>query len=112
MSVIGGGLGTACGVLSASTAMTFNLAGEREFVTVDMDASKVSFIQFSYNTGSSSSSSVCTSMSSNNQVPIGDYSTDGGASWTTLGDMRLHFTTLRCERMRLQCCVLQILLYL
>ena len=68
--------------------MTFNLAGEREIVTADMNASNVRLIQFTYITGSSSSSSVCAAMRYNSQVPIVDYSTDGGITWTVLQDLR------------------------
>ena len=68
--------------------MTFNLAGERELVTPDMNATNVRFVQFSYTTGSLSSSAVCAAMQSNSQVAIGDYSTNGGVSWTALKDLR------------------------
>ena len=79
----GGDLSNDCGVLSAGTAMTFNLAGEREIVTSEMDATNVHFIQFSYMTGSSFGTG-CTPLQSSSQVPVVDYSTDGGVSWTTL----------------------------
>jgi reelin len=88
----GGQLSIDCGVLSASTAMTFNLAGERELVTPDMNATTVRLIQFSYTTGSSSSSTTCTAMRSNNQVVIADYSINGGVSWTALKDLRYYST--------------------
>ena len=84
---MGGDLSIDCGVLSDGTAMTFNLAGEREIVTSDMDATNVNFIQFLFMTSSSSFGTVCTAMQSSSQMPVVDYSTDGGVSWTTLQNL-------------------------
>ena len=84
MTVVGGDIGSGCGLLSASTAMTFNMRGERQLVTVDMNARSVTIIQFTYDTASSTSLSTCAALRNNVDVPVVDYSTNGGVTWTTL----------------------------
>jgi reelin len=91
LSVTGGSISDDCGVLSAGTALTFNLAGEREIVTSEMDATNVHYIQFVYMTGSLSGAGTgCTAVRSSSQVPIVDYSIDGGVTWTTLEVLRYY----------------------
>ena len=88
LTIQGGIISQSCGVLSSGKTLVFNQIGERELVTVDMNAVDVRFIRFAYVQGTGLSVG-CRSLRSNSQIMAIQYSINGGVSWTDLKAMRL-----------------------
>lgn len=77
------GSGGACGSVTGN-AMYFKNIGTRQAVTVDVDATaNCGFLQFSLFMGNTSSGAACENADAGEDIVL-QYSTNGGANWTTL----------------------------
>jgi hypothetical protein len=85
--ISGGNVSTACGELSFGTnsSMVFNMAGERQLVTVDMNTTDVDVITFVF-LATSKRSRPCSSFGS--VYVYLSFSNDGGILWSTLSLLR------------------------
>ncbi|CAH1782623.1 unnamed protein product [Owenia fusiformis] len=82
--VLGGHLGTGCGILGLGNSLYFGGDGTRAAWTIPINTTNTRIIQFMVKIGSHDDSEGCRRPYSRNEGVILDYSTDNGITWKTL----------------------------
>ena len=81
--IVGGGVGTECGVLSSGLSLVLNNAGRRYVTTGYLQLIESTCVQFTLQIGSATNLTHCQTVNGPQDVVFG-YSLNGGRTWIAL----------------------------